>query len=119
MSLDEQHREAAAKLTLYQRETAQALAHKEISHSVGAAQYQLRRLDASDEQRSNIEATTFKKLVQIGDELQREHYENLARVRARESDAQHQFVELVRMMARDTNCSKFKISVFFLFLFLS
>jgi Ca2+-binding EF-hand superfamily protein len=94
VDFDKQHAEQAEKLAAYQAATARYLEHKEVSHSIGAASYQLRRLDASDKERADIEATTFAKIVALGNTLQHEKYENLERVRARETAAVARFGEL-------------------------
>jgi Ca2+-binding EF-hand superfamily protein len=99
VDFDKQHDEQTKKLAAYQAATAAYLEHKEISHSIGAASYQLRRLDASDKERADIEATTFAKIVALGNRLEKEKYENLARVRAREAESVARFGELGRKSA--------------------
>src|SRR3989338_4460427 len=99
LDFDRQHKDRSVKLAAYQAETLAYLQTKEVSHSVGAAEYQVRRLDASDEQRQNIFNSTFTRLKEAGSYLESEHYERTHEVRAREAELEQTFAQLAESSA--------------------
>ncbi|MDP2434761.1 MAG: hypothetical protein Q8P67_03370, partial [archaeon] len=94
LDFDRQHKDRSAKLVAYQAETRAYLQTKEVSHSVAAAQYQVRRLEASDEERLSIFGSTFQKLQELGAYLLAEHYERSNEVSAREAEITQAFTAL-------------------------
>lgn len=94
LETDRQHKDRSGKLRAYQEDLQAYLQTKEVSHSVAAAQYQVRRLAASDEQRVAIVATTFAKLQETGAYLAAEQYERTNEVQAREQELRSSFEQL-------------------------
>jgi Ca2+-binding EF-hand superfamily protein len=99
LDLDGQHKAIAAELGEYQAATGAYLDRKEVSHSVAAAQYQLRRLDASDEERATVVGTSFARLQALTEELVSERYERSSEVSARDAELAARFDALAAASA--------------------
>jgi hypothetical protein len=97
VELDEQHKAKHRKLKQWTGEKNTYLNTKEVSESVGAAQYQLKRIEAYGKEREAVYGSTFSDLKQRGQYLQSEIYERTNEVLAREQELEGDFSELTRL----------------------
>ena len=91
---DNRHKEITAKLQAWVADKEAYLNTKEHITSVGAAQYELSRLDAYDAESKQVEGTTFSSLRKLGDDLEGEKFESLSATRSREHEIADAFVRL-------------------------
>jgi hypothetical protein len=83
---DKQHEAQFQRLQAWAAEKEQYLNTKEVTTSVGAAQFQLATLDAYDHEAAKVTSESVVANKKLGDELESEKYENIANVRSREAD---------------------------------
>jgi hypothetical protein len=91
---DNRHKDITAKLQTWVAEKEAYLNTKEVINSVGAAQYELSRLDGYDQESKQVESSTFASLVQMGNDLAGETFESIDATRAREQELAEAFVRL-------------------------
>jgi len=99
LDLDEQHKQRTQKLESWKEIRSEYLNTKEVSTSVGAAQYQLARLNANDIEVQSVFDTNFAELKELGAYLAKEKYERTSEVETRESNVADWFENLKSLSA--------------------
>lgn len=99
VQLDEQHKQKCEKINAWSGTKNKYLSTKENVTSSGSAQYHLNALSAYEDEFKNMRGRTFADVVKLGNELEKEKYEHIATVRARESNIEKDFTELERLSA--------------------
>eukprot|EP00168_Porphyra_purpurea_P020744 TRINITY_DN8863_c0_g1_i1.p1 TRINITY_DN8863_c0_g1~~TRINITY_DN8863_c0_g1_i1.p1 ORF type:complete len:742 (+),score=162.58 TRINITY_DN8863_c0_g1_i1:170-2227(+) len=83
LNLDNQHKGTFASLEKWNAEKSAYLGTKEVSDSVGAAQYQLGRIDDYDRESKDVHSSTVVAFLAVADELIAEKYERSDEVSGR------------------------------------
>jgi len=94
LDLDKQHKNQTSKLETWKNIQQEYLETKEVSTSVGAAQYQLARLNGNDTEVSSVFDTNFSDLKKLGSNLESEKYERTDEVKERENNVSNWFDKL-------------------------
>lgn len=99
VQLNQQHQEGFDQISAWNSEKEAYLNTKEVSTNVGAAQYQLGRLDDFDKEKGDIQKGKVANLTKTANELYENKYENSDSVKSREENVSNWFANLTSKSA--------------------